>query len=258
MTIIQSFILGIVEGLTEFLPVSSTGHLIITHNLLQIVDSPFVKSFEISIQLGAILAVFILYFKKIFQIENIKKLIIGFIPTGIAGLFLYKHIKQLLESEITVAITLLIGGIIILFVEKWYSKKVESKEVNENKEITLKQAFILGCYQVLAMIPGTSRSGAMIVGGLLMKIDRKIITEFTFLLAVPTMFAATFYTIYKDMSVITNIDNLSTLSVGFVTSFVVAMIVIKYFLAYIRKHSFNIFGWYRIIVGIILIGSLIM
>ena len=257
MTIIQSFILGIVEGITEFLPISSTGHLIITHNLLQITDSPFIKSFEISIQLGAILSVVFLYYKKLFQIDTIKKLIIGFIPTGIAGLLLYKHIKVLLENIIVVAVSLIIGGVIILIVENWYSKKLKNNEIKDKEDITLKQAFLLGCYQIISMIPGVSRSGAVIIGGLLMKIDRKVITEFTFLLAIPTMFVATFYTIYKDVSVITNLDNLNALIVGFVTSFIVALIVIKYFLSYIRKHSFNIFGYYRIIIGIIIILFLI-
>lgn len=257
MTIIHSIIFGIVEGLTEFLPVSSTGHLIVTQHLLNIASSDFVKSFEIAIQLGAILAVVILYYKKLFEMEMIKKLIIGFIPTGIIGLLLYKYIKQLLDSETTVAIMLIVGGIIILLVENWYSKKLKNNEIVEGKEITLKQALILGFYQAVSMIPGTSRSGAIIVGGLLMKISRPVVTEFTFLLAVPTMLVATLYTIYKNPSTVTNITNFSSLSIGFIVSLVVATFVIKYFLGYIRKHSFNVFGYYRIIAGVIILLILI-
>lgn len=251
MTIIQSFILGIIEGLTEFLPVSSTGHLIYVSQLLHIASSDFVKTFEISIQLGAILAVVVLYFQELIRFTMIKKLTLAFLPTGIAGFLLFKRIKALLDSPLTVTISLLVGGIIILIVEYWYAKHAAEGDINGTHEVTYKQAFILGCIQILSMIPGVSRSGSVIVGGLIMRLPRALVTEFTFLLAVPTMLAATLYSIYKDHSELAHISALSPLLVGFVTSFVVALVVIKYFLMYIRSHSFAVFGIYRIIIAII-------
>jgi undecaprenyl-diphosphatase len=251
MTSIHALILGIVEGLTEFLPVSSTGHLILASELLHIQQSDFLTVFEIAIQLGAILAVVYMYWKKLFSIPTIKRLIVGFIPTGIAGFVIYPHIKALLQSPLIVAGTLFIGGIVILFVENAYYSWKEDGQVLLRHEVSMKEAFILGLYQIIALIPGVSRSGAMIVGGLLLKLDRKVLTEFTFLLAVPTMAAATLYSVYKNIHVVTQTGNISTLAVGMLTSFVVATIVIKIFLDYIRKHTFVAFGFYRIVIGLI-------
>lgn len=251
MNILEALYLGIVEGLTEFLPVSSTGHLILFSRILSIPQSDFLVTFEIAIQLGAILAIFFLYWKRIFTVSTIKRLIVGFIPTGIAGFFLYPYLKALLANPLLVGITLFIGGVIILLVENTYDTWKKNEEVVIRNDVTIKEAFLLGTYQALAIIPGVSRSGAMIVGGLLMKLDRKMLTEFTFLLAVPTMSAATLYSSYKNVDVIMQAGNLSTLLVGMLTSFVMATLVIKLFLDYIRKHSFAVFGFYRIVIGLI-------
>jgi undecaprenyl-diphosphatase len=251
MSSFHALILGIVEGLTEFLPISSTGHLVLASQLLHIAQSDFLTVFEIAIQAGAILAVVYMYWKKLFTIATIKRLIVGFIPTGIAGFLIYPHVKSLLGSPLIVAGTLFIGGIVILFVENSYYLWKEEGKVELRHDVSMKEAFLLGLYQIAALIPGVSRSGAMIVGGLLMKLDRKVLTEFTFLLAVPTMAAATLYSVYKNIGVVTQVGNLSTLAVGMLTSFVVATVVIKVFLDYIRKHSFIAFGFYRIIIGLI-------
>lgn len=251
MTLIQALYLGIVEGLTEFLPISSTGHLILTSHYLRIEQSDFLVAFEIAIQLGAILAVLYMYWKRIFTVAMIKRLAVAFIPTGIAGVLLYPYLKILLQSPLLVGVTLFIGGVVILFVENMYYKWKENGEIVLRHDVTLKEAFLLGLYQVLAMIPGVSRSGAIIVGGLLMKLDRRMLAEFTFLLAVPTMSAATLYSFYKNYDVVMQAGNFSALMVGMLTSFVVATFVIKLFLDYIRQHTFIVFGFYRIIIGII-------
>lgn len=251
MTLLQSLYLGIVEGLTEFLPVSSTGHLILASHFLKIPQSDFLVAFEIAIQLGAILAVLYMFWKRIFTVTMIQKLIVGFIPAGIAGFLIYPHIKTLLGSPLLVGVTLFLGGIVILFVEHAYLKAKDNGEVALRHEISMKEAFFLGLYQIIAIIPGVSRSGSVIIGGLLMKIDRKILTEFTFLLAVPTMSAATLYSFYKNTDTILQASNLTPLLVGMLSSFIVATFVIKLFLDYIRKHTFVIFGLYRIVVGII-------
>lgn len=259
MNIFQTFILGIVEGLTEFLPISSTAHIDIVRSLLFIPSSDFIKSFEIIIQLGAIMAVVALYAHKVFSSWlYIRNLIIAFIPTGIIGFILYKLIKSfLLGNILIIAFALLLGGIVILFFEK----KMEEKRVDENlsagdiKDMSIKQLIILGLAQSLAVIPGVSRSGAVIIAGRSMKINRALITEFSFLLAVPTMLLAVIYDIYKSGLSFSE-SQWGTIAIGFVVSFVVALIVIKWFLAYIRKHDFKIFGWYRIILGLILILAL--
>jgi undecaprenyl-diphosphatase len=258
MTTLQAIVLGITEGFTEFLPISSTGHMILVSHFMHIVDSATLSTYEIVVQLGAILAVVVLYYKKLFQVEMIKKLIVAFIPTGIVGIVVYPYIKYLLtgpNSSIIVASMLILGGIVILLVEKKYAQKIEegSKEITS---ISYKNAVILGLFQALAIIPGVSRSGAMIVGGLLQGLSRKALVEFTFLLAVPTMTVATLYTILKKHKEL-SLDSVSPIIIGTVISFVVALVVIKYALTYIRRHSFNIFGWYRIIVGIILLVILL-
>lgn len=255
MTTLHAIILGIVEGFTEFLPISSTGHMILVSHFLEMSQTATLATFEIVVQLGAILAVVVLYYKKLFQIEMIKKLIIGFIPTGIIGIVVYPYIKYLLTgtySPFIVASMLIIGGVVILLVEKKYIRETEEGEIIEISSVSYKQAAILGLFQALAIIPGTSRSGAMIVGGLLMRLSRKLLIEFTFLLAVPTMAIATLYTILKKHNEL-SMDSVSPIIIGTFVSFCIAMFVIKFALHYIRRHSFNIFGWYRIIVGVLLL-----
>lgn len=255
MTTLHAIILGIIEGFTEFLPISSTGHMILVSHFLDMPQSATLATFEIVVQLGAILAVVVLYYKKLFQVEMIKKLIIAFLPTGIIGIIVYPYIKYLLTgsySSFIVASMLIIGGIIILLVEKKYEKETEEGKVIEISSISYKQAAILGLFQALAIIPGTSRSGAMIVGGLFMRLSRKLLIEFTFLLAVPTMTVATLYTILKKHKEL-SMDSVNPIIIGTFISFCIAIFVIKFALQYIRRHSFNIFGWYRIIVGVILL-----
>jgi len=257
MNFIHTIIIGIVEGITEFLPISSTAHMDIARVLLSIPTSEFIKSFEIIIQLGAILAVVVLYAKKVFSSwKYFYNLIIAFIPTGIIGFILYKLIKSFLLGNIWVeASALLIGGIVIILFER-FNKIDESININESIEnMTVRQLLILGITQALAVIPGVSRSGAVIIAGRAMKINRTLITEFSFLLAVPTMLSATLYDIYKSGFSFSSGD-WGTIALGFIVSFIVAFIVIKWFLSYIRKHTFEIFGWYRIILGIILILAL--
>ena len=258
MSIIHTIIISIVEGLTEFLPISSTAHMDITRLLLGIPASSFIKSFEIIIQLGAIMAVAVLYFKKVFSSwKYIMNLAIAFIPTGIIGFILYKLIKTFLLGNIWVeALALLIGGIVIILFEtsnNSLNEEEDSKESIEN--MSFKQLITLGMAQALAVIPGVSRSGAVIIAGRAMKINRMLITEFSFLLAVPTMLSATLYDIYKSGFSFSSGD-WGSIILGFIVSFVVALIVIKWFLSYIRKHSFKIFGWYRIALGLILILAL--
>ncbi len=259
MSILETIILGIIEGLTEFLPISSTAHIDIVRSLLSIQSTDFTKSFMIIIQLGAILAVVVLYARKVFSsFVYIRNLIIAFIPTGIIGFILYKLIKSfLLGNILIIAVALFLGGIIILIFEN----KMKKNKIDENlsscdiKDMSIKQLIILGLAQALAVIPGVSRSGAVIIAGRSMKINRALITEFSFLLAVPTMLLAVIYDIYKSGFSFTS-SEWGTIMLGFLVSFIVALIVIKWFLSYIRKHDFKIFGWYRIILGFLLILAL--
>ena len=254
MDIIQAIIFGIVEGLTEFLPVSSTGHMILTAKLMGLEQTSFQKSFEIIIQLGSILAVIFVFKDKIFKsLELWKRLIIAFLPTAILGFTLYKIIKSLFSPS-TVAYMLIIGGIVFLIVEYFYKEK--EHHIDKIDKISYKQAFLIGLFQSLAMVPGTSRSGATIVGGLLIGLKRKTAAEFSFLLAVPTMLAATSYDILKNYQEF-DTSNISALIVGFITAFIVALIIIKWFLNFIKKHSFISFGIYRIILGIIFLAFVI-
>ncbi len=259
MTIIQSLIMGVVEGLTEFLPISSTAHLIITGELLKIPSSEFLKSFMISIQLGAIFSVVILYWKRVWQNVNIVwKIAAAFIPTSIIGLIFYKIVKNyLMESLLVIAITLIIGGIIIFLFENWYAKKNIKEDASDLdlEKITYKQAAILGAVQAIAMIPGVSRSGATIVGGLAQGIKRKTIVEFSFLLAIPTMLGATVLDIYKNPNIISS-DTLVVWLIGFVVSFITAIIGVKFLIKYVQKNDFKIFAWYRVILGLIILGFL--
>ena len=248
MTFIEAIILAIVEGLTEFLPVSSTGHMIITSSMMGIASDDFVKLFTIVIQLGAILSVVVLYFKRFFQSVNFYlKLFVAFIPAAILGLLLSDYIDALLESPLAVAISLVIGGVILLFVDQWFNKPTIHKE----EEITYLTAFKIGFYQCIAMIPGVSRSGASIVGGMSQKLSRQVAAEFSFFLAVPTMFAATAKKGYDYLKVGGSFtsEEINLLIVGNVVAFIVALLAIKSFIGYLNKHGFKMFGWYRIVVG---------
>ncbi len=248
MTPIDAFILGIVEGITEFLPVSSTGHLILTSSLLGIASSDFVKSFEIIIQLGAILAVVVLYFKSFFDWEVLKRLVVAFIPTGIIGLALYHVVKTYLLGNDTIVLwSLALGGLALICFEMIH---VESSEaVADVRAITYKQAASLGVFQAIAIIPGVSRSAATIVGGLLMGINRQTIVKFSFLLAVPTMIAASGLDLVKSGAAFSGADY-TILAIGFVVSFAVALFAVKWLLSYIREHTFTIFGWYRVLAAL--------
>ncbi len=247
MSVFESIILGIVEGLTEFLPVSSTGHLILVSTLLGINQTEAHKTFEVAIQLGSILAVVFLYREKLFSSTLLwKKLIVAFIPTGTLGFLLYKIIKSLFDPSIVVTM-LILGGIFFIIVELFYKK--EPHPYHRVEDIPYYTAFAIGFFQSFAMIPGTSRSGASIIGGLLMGLDRKTAAEFSFLLAVPTMFVATGYDIFKHHNDF-NLDNWITLFTGFVTAFIFAIVSIKLLLRFISTHSFIPFGIYRILIGI--------
>lgn len=252
MNIIQVIVLAIIEGITEFLPVSSTGHMIIASSVMGIATDPFVKLFTIAIQLGAILSVVVLYFKRFFQSINFYlKLFVAFLPAAVFGFLLSDRIDDLLESALTVGITLFIGGIILLFVDKWFNKP----EVEEEKDITYLTALKIGFFQCLSMIPGTSRSAATIVGGMSQKLSRKAAAEFSFFLAVPTMFAATakkLLDFYKDGHTVTG-EEIKLLAVGNIIAFVVAMLAIKTFITFLERRGFQLFGWYRILVGGIII-----
>ncbi|HIJ60620.1 MAG TPA: undecaprenyl-diphosphate phosphatase [Nitrospirae bacterium] len=249
MTILESIIIGIVEGVTEFLPISSTGHMILTTHLLGMENNDFLKSFEISIQLGAILSVVVLYFKRfLISLELYKKLIIAFLPTAIVGFMAYKTIKLYLFNPYVVAIALIIGGIILIFIDNWSKFK---KSIAENtEEISLKGAFIVGLIQCISMIPGVSRAGATIIGGLVAGLDRKQATEFSFFLAVPTMFAATGYDMLKTSASFSS-NEWMLLFIGALVSFISAMLIIKLFIYLVPNYGFKHFGYYRIIIGTI-------
>ncbi len=252
---IQSIILGIVEGLTEFIPVSSTGHLILTTKILNLENTDFVKSFNIIIQLGAIFAVLFLYGKEFFNRSHLKKIIAGSIPTAIIGFGFYEIIKNnLLGSEIIVVWALLLGGIILIIFEYFYKGPDVPKE--DISEITYKQSFLIGIYQSIAVIPGVSRSAATIIGGLSLGIPRPTIVKFSFLLAVPIILGASILDILKTENFF-KVTNLPILSIGFITSFIVALITIKFFMRYVRKQNFIVFGVYRIFISLIFIFFII-
>ena len=265
MTIFETIVIAIVEGLTEFLPVSSTGHMIITQNLLGVESTEFVKAFTFIIQFGAILSVVVLYWKRFFQLNRTPapegasplkrflhkydfywKLFVAFIPAAVLGLLFSDAIDAMLESVAVVAAMLVLGGIFMLFCDKIFNKG------SEDTPFTEKRAFMVGLFQCISMIPGVSRSMATIVGGMSQGLTRKAAAEFSFFLAVPTMFGATLYKVYKilktgGMEMI--MDNMTTLIVGNAVAFIVAMLAIKGFIKYVQKYGFKAFGWYRIIVG---------
>jgi undecaprenyl-diphosphatase len=250
MDYIQAVVLAIIEGLTEFLPVSSTGHMIIASSFFGIAQDDFTKLFTIVIQLGAILSVIILYFKRFFQsVDFYLKLFVAFIPAVVFGLLFGKKIDALLENPITVAVSLVIGGLILLKVDDWFA---ESEETQATEKISYLTAFKIGMFQCIAMVPGVSRSGASIVGGMASKLSRKTAAEFSFFLAVPTMFGATAkkcYDYYKDGFVLSD-EQVNLLIIGNVVAFIVALLAIKSFIGYLQKHGFKMFGVYRIIAGL--------
>ena len=251
MTIIDAIILGVVEGLTEFLPISSTGHLIVVSSFLGLEQTNAHKTFEVAIQLGSILAVLFLFAKRLL-VDKILwvKIIIAFLPTAIFGFLFYKTIKSLFGME-SVAIMLIIGGFIFLIVEYFRRNHDDSKDKTIN-DLSIKEALTIGLFQSLSMVPGTSRSGATMIGGLFAGLSRKSAAEFSFLLAIPTMFVATFYDLYKNRNEMI-IDDYSLLAVGFVTAFVVAFFTVKAVMNFLTTHTFIVFGIYRIIFGILLL-----
>ena len=255
MNIFHIIILAIIEGITEFLPVSSTGHLVITSSLLGISKDEFVKLFEIVIQLGAILAVVVLYLKRFVRsVDFYIKLIIGVIPAGVLGILLKKHIDVWLESPLVVAIAFVLGGIILLFVDEWFNKPT----VQEEKDINRITALKIGFFQCLAMIPGVSRSAASIVGGMSQKLSRTAAAEFSFFLAVPTMFGATIKDLwdFHKHNTLTSAElhnDIVSLLIGSGIAFIVALLAIKSFITFLEKKGFRLFGIYRIIAGITII-----
>jgi len=252
MTLYQAILLAVIEGLTEFLPVSSTGHMILGSSLMGIQSDNFVKLFTVAIQLGAILSVIVLYFKRFFQsIGFYFKLLVAFLPAVFFGLLLSDKIDELLESPLAVAISLLVGGLILLFVDKWFN----NGDINNTDDITYGTAFKIGLFQCISMIPGVSRSASTIVGGMSQKLSRKTAAEFSFFLAVPTMFGATakkLFDFYQDGFVISQ-EQMNLLIIGNVVAFIVAMLAIRYFITFLQTRGFRIFGWYRIIVGAVIL-----
>ena len=274
MDILQTIIIAIVEGLTEFLPVSSTGHMIIAQNVLGVPSNDFVKAFTFIIQFGAILSVVVLYWKRFFQLNHTPapdgagalrrflhkydfywKLFVAFIPAAVLGLLFSDMIDEMLENVTVVAVTLILGGIFMLFCDKIFNKG------SDNTELTEKRAFWVGMFQCISMIPGVSRSMATIVGGMAQKLSRKKAAEFSFFLAVPTMFAATMFKMLKlvtnEESFNTLKDNLDILLIGNLVAFAVALLAIKFFISFVTKYGFKAFGWYRIILGGIILIMLL-
>ena len=243
----HAVVLGIVEGITEFLPISSTAHLILASKALGLKDTEFLKSFEIIIQLGAILSVVVLYWNRFLNFEVLKKLVVAVIPTGVIGLTVYKAIKSYLLGNVTVVLwTLLIGGIALIIFERFQQR--DDRDVDFS-EISYRKAFLIGLFQAIAVIPGVSRSAATIVGGSLLGVSKRTIVEFSFMLAVPTMLAASGLELLKNRSALDG--NLTILAIGFVVSFITAILAIKSFLGYIKKRDFSAFGWYRIVLAIV-------
>ena len=269
LTMFETIVIAIVEGLTEFLPVSSTGHMIIAQNVLGVESTEFVKAFTFIIQFGAILSVVILYWKRFFRLNRTPapegasfvrrllhkydfywKLLVAFIPAAVLGLLCSDAIDAMLESVTVVAVMLIVGGVFMLFCDRIFNKG------SEQTELTEKRAFLIGLFQCISMIPGVSRSMATIVGGMAQRLTRKAAAEFSFFLAVPTMFAATVYKLAKlFMEGGTEIlrENLAALIVGNVVAFIVALLAIKFFNAFVTKYGFKAFGWYRIIVGAVIL-----
>ena len=264
MDLIRAIIIAIVEGLTEYLPVSSTAHMIFTSSFFGIQEDEFVKMFQVSIQFGAILAVVFLYWKKFFDFKNIKfylKLGVAVLPALVLGKLFDDKIETVLEKPIPIAVVLIVGGVILLFIAQIFTKHT----IDDEKDITFKKALTIGFWQCLAMMPGTSRSAASIIGGMQQNLTRKAAAEFSFFLAVPTMLAVTFYSIFvKDWNhngveqkgyemIFATPENTMSFFVGNLVAFVVAVIAIKFFIGVLTKYGFKPWGWYRIIAGILLL-----
>ncbi len=251
MNVIHAIILAIIEGITEFLPVSSTGHMIIGASLMGIADQPFTKAFEVNIQFGAILSVVVLYWKKFFQsLKFYYKLLAAFIPAAIIGFILDDYIDAMLGSVTTVAVMLILGGIVLLFIDNYFEGKTYKQD------LSYFEAIKIGLFQCIAMIPGVSRSASTIIGGMFQGLDRKSAAEFSFFLAVPTMFAASAYKLlksYKNHALDFSSNELFLLGIGNLVGFLVAMIAIKTFINLLTKYGFKVFGYYRIILGSILL-----
>ena len=254
MNYFQSLIIAIIEGITELLPISSTAHMKLANPLLHITETPFTNLFEVLIQLAAILSVVVIYWKKFFDFKNISfyiKLVIAIIPALIIGGLFKKHIDAALSNLTFISIVMIAGGIILLFIDKIFTTR---NNFDEEKNISYPKAFIIGVFQTLSIIfPGLSRSAATIIGGMSQKLTRKLAAEFSFFLAVPTMFAASvksFWDVYKHNPEVIAKDNMSTLAIGGIVSFVVALIAIKFFINYVTKYGFRLFGWYRIVLGV--------
>ena len=246
MTILHALIIGVVEGITEFLPVSSTAHMILTSHLLGLEDQPFVKSFEIIIQLGAILSVVALYWRKLLDRELLTKTAVAFIPTGVIGLTVYRALKTYLLGNVYVVLaSLLVGGVALIVFSRLTAASDEEVDFST---ITYRRAVLIGLFQAIAIVPGVSRSAATIVGGSLIGVPKRTIVEFSVLLAIPTMAAATGLELikgYRDLA-----GHFDVLAVGFAVSFVTALLAIKSFLGYVKRHSFAAFGWYRIVLAV--------
>jgi len=258
MTTFQSIIIAIVEGVTEFLPISSTAHMKFANPLLGVKPDAFVDLFEIVIQLAAIASVVVVYYKKFFNFKQLSfylKLVVAVIPALVFGFLLKKHVDAALGNLMFMAIVMVVGGIVLLFIDNLFTKNQ-----NEPKEISYKKSFIVGCFQVLSIVfPGLSRSAATIIGGMSQKLTKKAAAEFSFFLAVPTMLAASAKStldVYKSPQVF-NSANLTTLLIGGIVAFIVALITVKFFINFIQKKGFALFGWYRIILGLGIIGLLL-
>lgn len=263
MDLIKAIIIAIIEGLTEFLPVSSTAHMIFTSSLFGIQEDEFVKMFQVSIQFGAILAVVFLYWKKFFDFKNFDfylKLALAVIPALVLGKLFDDKIEAVLGDPVPIAIVLILGGVVLLFVDKFFKNPV----IDDEKDVSYKSALIIGFWQCLAMMPGTSRSAASIIGGMQQKLTRKAAAEFSFFLAVPTMLAVTVYSLVlkdwnhagntqKGYELLMQGNNMMLFLVGNVVAFVVAVLAIKFFIGVLTKYGFRPWGWYRIVVGIVLL-----
>ncbi len=256
MNTFQAIMLAIIEGITEFLPVSSTGHMVIASAFFNIGDDPFTKLFEVVIQFGAILSVVVLYWRKFMDFKRVSfyfKLFVAILPALAFGALFKKHIEAVLEKPLFISIVLFAGGVVLLFVDKWFKHGTIEKE----EEITYKKAFFIGMYQVLAVLfPGLSRSAATIIGGMQQKLTRSLAADFSFFLAVPTMAAATLkslYDIWKDEPALLNTQGINFLLLGSSIAFVVALLAIKFFIRFLQQNGFRIFGWYRIVLGAVLI-----
>ncbi len=261
MTIFEAVVIAIVEGITEFLPISSTGHMALTSAILGIEKDAFTKLFIENIQFGTIISVIILYWRKFFDLKRFSfyiKLFIAFIPAAIVGVLLKKHIDKVLETPLFISVVMFLGGIILLFVDNWFKKTTIDKEEN----ISLKSSFWIGVFQVIAIVlPGFSRSAATIIGGMQQKLSRKVAAEFSFFMGVPALagaFAKSLWDTWKDTPELLTTNNIQMLALGNLVGFVVAMIAIKTFIGYLQKHGFKVFGWYRVVVGLVLISMILM